>query len=92
MRVMSTFVSFKRHIIGFVRSICMCLHQAFPAAKCREKSVVHLKCACLRTGGSAKTLRRISAGINLITAQELSHAINMFGTFLIEKDAKIDLA
>ena len=34
----------------------------------------------LRNGWSAKTLRRISASINLITTQELFYAINMFGT------------
>ena len=50
------------------------------------------KCACLRNGWSAKTLRRISASVHLVTSQELSHAINMIGKDLIEKDAKIYLA
>ena len=44
------------------------------------------KCACLRNGWSAKTMRRISASINLITTQELFYAINMFGTCFDRKE------
>ena len=43
---------------------------------------------CLRNGWSAKTLRRISASINLITSQELSYAINMFGMCFDRKGCK----
>ena len=42
----------------------------------------------LRNGWSAKTLRRISASINLIILLELYYAINMFGTCFDRKGYK----
>ena len=46
------------------------------------------KCICLRNGWSAKTLRRISASINLIILLELYYAINMFGMCFDRKGCK----
>ena len=64
--------------------LCKCPDGRRPAA-C---SFPRLKCICLRNGWSAKTLRRISASINLIVLLELYYAINMFETCFVRKGCK----
>ena len=74
-------------------SICLCMQgiatQLFRlCVRVRRCCSAMPKCACLRNGRSAKTLRRISASVHLVTPQELSHAINMIGKGFDRKGCK----